>query len=554
MPNLLTVDQTETILAYPLFHPRSRRAAPFTLSRDEFTREFPHESEHVEFKAGVGVQPLQATAVAFSNAAGGVVLVGVDDSGAPCGRPLEGGTADAIHAALSSAHDVGRYELHSLDVAGTAITVVAVARRQQGFAQTSSGRVLVRRGTSDAAIFGAELQRLINERSAIRFETTLTDQPVTVAAPAALARVIAAHAWPEEGPLAERLEQVGLARQGRLTVAGALHLLEDPAVALGKAYVEVLRYPDDRTPDYDRREEMRGPLDVQLDAVTRAVTDHLGTELVVLGIRRYDLPRIPEVVIRESVANALAHRSYEATGTAVRVELRPGSVRVTSPGSLPEPVTVANIREASAARNLDVIKVLRRYGLAEDAGRGVDVMQDTMRAEMLEPPEFADTGHSVEVTLPVRSAVAPVERAWVRELEGRGELVGADRLVLVHAARGETLTNARVRGIVQTDSQGAREVLRRLRDQGFLRQDGQRGGATYTLTGGLRPPAGLRLGPDELATLVERLADDGPIRNADVRQATGLDRVQSLVVLDRLVADGRLVRSGERRGTQYRRP
>ncbi len=71
-----------------------------------------------------------------------------------------------------------------------------------------------------------------------------------------------------------------------------------------------------------------------------------------LGSRRYDLARLPEVVLREAVANALAHRSYETAGTAVRVEMRPSSVIVRSPGGLPEPVTTQNIREANAARNI----------------------------------------------------------------------------------------------------------------------------------------------------------------------------------------------------------
>ena len=58
----------------------------------------------------------------------------------------------------------------------------------------------------------------------------------------------------------------------------------------------------------------------------------------------------------------------------------------------------------------------------------------------------------------------------------------------------------------------------------------------------------MRLGPDELASLVESLAADGPIQNADVRRATGLDRAESLAVLDRLVREGRLIRTGARRG------
>jgi ATP-dependent DNA helicase RecG len=282
--------------------------------------------------------------------------------------------------------------------------------------------------------------------------------------------------------------------------------------------------------------------------------EHLGTDLIVLGVRRFDLPKIPEVVVREALANALAHRSYEASGTPVRVELRPGTVAIISPGPLPEPVTVSNLREASAARNLDVIRVLRRYALAEDAGRGIDVMQDTMRREMLDPPEFRDTGHSVEVMLPARSAVAPIERAWIRELETRGELTGDDRLILVHAARGQTLTNATVRRLLHVDANTARNALKRLCDQALLRQDGQRGGATYHLVESLRPPAGLRLPPDDLADLIERLAADRPITNTDVRGATGLDRTESLAVLDRLLTEGRLVRTGTRRGTRYHRP
>ena len=107
--------------------------------------------------------------------------------------------------------------------------------------------------------------------------------------------------------------------------------LADPAPTLGKAFVEILRYPDDTTIDYDRRDEIRGPLHHVLNHAFARILDDLGTELVVLGTRRYDLPRLPEVVVREAIANGLAHRSYEAGGTAVRVEMRPSMVVVKSP-------------------------------------------------------------------------------------------------------------------------------------------------------------------------------------------------------------------------------
>ena len=527
---------------------------PLALSREEFNSEFGGESELVEFKTGTSGRAIQDSVVALSNRDGGVILVGVGDDGSVPGRPLDAGAADALHQTLAEVHDPGRYELYPLDVDGVGVSVVSIAKREHGFAQTSRGLVLVRRGTQDAPLFGAELQAFINTRSIPRFEDTPTGVPLREADEALLAELAGYFGWDHEGDWAGRLREAGLASDEQLTIAGALYLLPDPAQRLGKSYIEVVRYPSDDATEYDRRDEIRGPLYLQLQTAVDRISSDLGTELVVLGVRRYELPRLPQVVLRECLANALAHRSYELNGTAVRVELRPGSVRVISPGGLPEPVTVQNIRETSAARNLSVIKVLRRLGLAEDAGRGINVMQDTMRQEMLEQPAFIDHGHSVEALLPIRTAVAPVERAWVRELENRGELVGPDRIILVHAARGEALTNARVRALLSVDADVAREVLQRLRDGGFLEQHGERGGATYTISGSLHPPAGLRLTPDELEGLVENLAVAGPISNRAVRDATGLDRIQSLAILERLVQQQRLIRQGGGRGTRYELP
>ncbi|MGH2845106.1 MAG: ATP-binding protein [Thermoleophilaceae bacterium] len=518
----------------------------------DFAREFRAEGDTVEFKSGISSKQLQETVVAFSNARGGVVLVGVGDDGVVRGRALDAGTADAIHQVMRDVHDPGRYELHQLLVDERPVSVVAVARRREGFAQTSGGVVRMRRGTRDEALFGAELRRFINERSPVRFETTRTQVRLDAISAPLGAELSEAFGWSQQN-LIERLEEAGYAEEGYLTVAGALYLLDEPTPELGKTFVEILRYRDDESVDYDRRDELGGPLQHQLRESVERVMDELGTELVVVGVRRYELARLPEVVVREAVANALAHRSYEINRTPVRIEIRPSVVRVVSPGGLPEPVTVQNMREASAPRNIAVIRALRRFGLAEDAGRGIDVMQDVMQEEMLDPPRFEDHGHEVVVDLPIRSAVAPVERAWIRELERRGTLAGPDRVVLVRAARGEALTNARVRAILQVDAAEARDVLQRLRDERFLEQHGQRGGATYYLSGSLRPPAGLRLGPDELADLVEGLADDGPITNSAVRKATGLDRNESLAILDRLVKDGRLIRTGQRRGTKYQR-
>jgi ATP-dependent DNA helicase RecG len=180
-------------------------------------------------------------------------------------------------------------------------------------------------------------------------------------------------------------------------------------------------------------------------------------------------------------------------------------------------------------------------------------MVESMLGEMLEPPVFEDSGHSVTVSLPIRSAVTPTERAWVREVETRGLIEATDRILLVHAARGERMTNARVRSLLGVHADEARRALQRLRDAGFLVQHGVRGGATYSLNESLAPPAGLRLTRQALRELILNLAADvpPPLTNSRVRERTGLDRTETLRLLEELVSEGLLERVGTRRGTRY---
>jgi predicted HTH transcriptional regulator len=56
---------------------------------------------------------------------------------------------------------------------------------------------------------------------------------------------------------------------------------------------------------------------------------------------------------------------------------------------------------------------------------------------------------------------------------------------------------------------------------------------------------------DELSGMIVEMASAAPISNADVREATGLERVEARSLLARLVDEGRLIMTGERRGTRY---
>lgn len=541
--------------AWPPLHPESVDS-PMVMSQDEFERAFPTETGLVERKSGTSTRELQRAMVAFSNSEGGVIIIGVDDAGRVLGKPLTQGVIDAIHQAAAATHDPGRYWIYELLVGSARVSVVSVARRTQGFAQTSNGETLVRRGATSVPLIGGELKRFMDSRALERFDITDSHVPALSADEEALREVSTAFRWSDatgSSFLADSQLAVTEAGVSHLTVAGALALLSDPAPTLGKAYVEVLRYPSDAA-EYDRREEVRGPVQHQVVKATELLMAELGTDLVVSGLRRYELPRIPEVVLREAVANAVAHRSYEDIGQAIEIRIFPDRVEILSPGGLLEPVTEQNIRDTHSARNSVVLSTLRKFRLAEDIGRGIDVMQDEMAGALLDPPVFRDLGHAFQVTLPMRGAISPQERAWILEVERRGDIRPTDRILLVQAARGEILTNGRVRELLGVHSRDARASLRRLCDTGFLEQAGTRGGTSYVLAQGITAPPSFRLTPRDLIRLVMELASHGEISNSDVRRASGLDRAEALRLLTALTSTGELVKTGQRRGTRYRLP
>lgn len=542
-------------MSYPLFHPDNPVQAPLWLSVEDFHAAFSGEGERLELKRGVSEHRLQDAAVAFSNADGGVYIVGVAPDGHINGVAQPGEAAKDIHQTLRDVRNPGRYEVRELGVGDQTVLVLVVARRHEGFAQTSAGAVLTRKGASNVALLGEELSRFLARRSFQRFEIAPTSIRLADASPLLLDRLADAYGWPpDDSQRLEYLQEEGLAVTDDgalvLTVAGALLLLDEPGIVGGRPYIDLRRYGTD-DPDPDKTWRVTGSVDVQIEAATRSILDELGAVSAIVGVQRVEMPKIPPRVLREAVANAVAHRSYESAGSAVRVDLFPSHISLTSPGGLPEPVTLENLRYQQAARNDRLLGALRRLGLAEDLGKGIDRMQDDMADELLQPPEFEDDGSFFTVTLRIGGVVTNRERAWIRSLVHDGRLDGRAGIVVVEVARKGSVTNSDVRALLGVDSVAARSLLQSLVDAGVLLRRGQRGGSTYHVGPDLGVPARIRHTDEEIDENIIGYAQQGAVTNALVRERTGLDRQAALTALQRLVEQGRLVRSGERRGTRY---
>lgn len=543
-------------MPYPRFHPLSELPPIDGLAVSDFACEFPAESRYTEFKQGISRRKLAEALVGFSNADGGVVLIGVTATGKVIGLDSVGERERELHDALSNVLNPGRYSVRPLRVGDSDLLVLCIERRREGFAQTSDGVILQRQGASNQPLKGAELSLFVQRRAFATFESTVTDIDWDDVPDAD--RENAARAWrvDVDAILGRLLDDDLLVREEgrvRLTVAGALVVFSANDEPLGRAGVQILRYTGTET-EPDRREWITGTADAMVRGAERFVLDTLGKRSVRVGIKRIDMDRLPPLALRETLANAVAHRSYEARGTWTRVEIRPSGVTVRSPGTLPESVTPENIRDQQFARNPKVLGFLRRAGLAEALGLGIDRIEDEMAAELLEAPRFEEGPNWFQVHLPVSGSFAPEERAWILELRRERVLDRYDALLIVHAGRVGTVTNASAREWLALDRDETRRALRRLRDKGLLVQHGERGGTRYSLAEDLGMPSPGRLEQEARQQVVLELAGEGPVTNTLVRERLDLDRRQAVELLQSLVDSGQLVRTGEKRGTRYAIP
>ena len=96
---------------------------------------------------------------------------------------------------------------------------------------------------------------------------------------------------------------------------------------------------------------------------------------------REDRYLLPRDAIREALVNAVIHRDYAIIGSTVLLEVFPDRVDITSPGSLPNHLTVEQVKAGAhpRTRNDSMGHYMAGMGYMEKRGRGWLIMQREMR-------------------------------------------------------------------------------------------------------------------------------------------------------------------------------
>lgn len=393
------------------------------------------------------------TLVAFANSDGGDLVVGVEDSGTITGVPWDGDKL--LYLVQAPRHQVRDADLGArvfeVSVDGHRVLLFRVSDHPGAVVVTSDGRCLWRRGAPARSepVPPVEVERRRRHRLG---DTAYEAMPV---AGATLDDIAIPEGILAGKPHLARLGDVETllrywnlteGRNGSLVLRRAALLLfaRDPlrwhannrlrmrrVLGGGEGFGASLR-----TQEID----LPGPIARLIPAAIERLKADLSVEAKLTELFTTTLV-LPAEAVEECIVNAAAHRNYAVEGAAIEVLLYPEQVEFRSPGKLPEPLTVEDLRAqqgAHRARNPIIMRVLRDLGWTRDQGEGMKRIFASMAQLELHEPELDQVADTFIVRLSTRSRYDQETKEWLSAYGPFGLLPSERRYVVAlrKASRG----------------------------------------------------------------------------------------------------------------------
>ncbi|QSR85013.1 ATP-binding protein [Methylacidimicrobium sp. B4] len=374
-------------------------------------RQAASEHQHLEFKEAknqIDTRKLSEYCVALANEGGGVLLLGVADKPP---RPVVGTQAfpDTIRTAEKLFQSVGfRVDIEAVEHPEGRVLVFHIPSRPRGTAYHHDGKYLMRAGEALVPMSEDQLRRIFAEGQPDWLEepsrTGLDAQQVVDLLDTQTFFELLKLPYPTDriGVL-DRLvcERLVDKADGTYTIRrlGALLLARDL-----KQFPDVSRKVP-RVVVYAGSSKLETRLDwagtrgyaVGFQGLVRFVMTQLPQNEVIEDALRKEVKLVPDVVIRELVANALIHQDFLVSGAAVMVEIYSNRVEISNPG---EPlVPVERFIDGYQSRNERLADLMRRMGVCEEKSSGIDRVVQAAEFYQLPAPDFRSGFRRTSVTI-----------------------------------------------------------------------------------------------------------------------------------------------------------
>lgn len=309
-------------------------------------------------------------------------------------------------------------------------------------------------------------------------------------------------------------------------------------------------------------EFLRKPLLQTFEEVEQLFRARVVEQEIQVGLFRVAIPNHDRRAFREAFVNALTHRDYARLG-AVHIRLDDDGLTISSPGGFVEGVTLNNLLVVPPrSRNPLLADTVKRIGLAERTGRGIDRIYEGMLRYGRPTPDYA-MSDATSVILYLANAEADVEflEMIVRQEEQSGAALPIDSLIILSRLRHERrLTTADLIPDTQKSEAATRTALEKLVEAGIIEAHGTARGRTYTLSAKIYRSSGQKAAYVRQAgfnriqqeqMVLRYVNEHGSIKRADVMELCRISKDQAYKLLRRLCEDGQIEQQGSHKGAIY---
>lgn len=342
------------------------------------------EDSQTQFKADIDSDSLAAEMVAFSNAYGGYLLLGIDKHG-----KIQGLTFHQIEVLNQSISNAARQKVQppilpltkNVSIDEKTVIVVYVPKGNSKPYCTNKGVYWMKNGADKARSSREELMRSFQESGAFSAdELPVVQSDCHTDLDRAYFYTFFEREYRQDYqqtglPLEKLLANMGLAEGPMFTLGGLLLFGQKPERYRPAFHIKAVSFYGNDITDtrYISSINIEGKLEIQF----RGAMNFLKTQLNYIQNGKNfnstgDL-EIPEMALEEAVQNALFHRDY-TKNVAIRLLIFKDWVEIISPGKLPNHLTVERIKNGNSVIRNNVLvsfggKVIPYRGLGSGVRR-----------------------------------------------------------------------------------------------------------------------------------------------------------------------------------------
>jgi len=324
------------------------------------------EGLKIEFKESLN--NIDKEMVAFANAEGGRIFLGITDTG-----KIKG--IEVTNKLKSQIQDIAKKCDPSTDISFQKfenVLVITVDEGKDKPYKCSSG-FYMRQGPNSQKMEKDDIRDLILSSGKGLFdEQTIKDFDFMDMDDKALKDYLEKAGIKSKADKKTILFNMGVVdNKGRLNHAGLLFFSEKPKKYLINAYVSCVIYAGEEKVNVLDRIDIESNLVGQVEESIKFIRRNTRTGYKIKDIQREEIPEYPLGALREAILNAVMHRDYFEKGANVQIDIFDNRIEISNIGALIPPLNKANLGRIAVRRNPLIADLFHRIRFVEKIGTGL---------------------------------------------------------------------------------------------------------------------------------------------------------------------------------------